>query len=136
MVGRFKAGKSAVLNTLFHPDSLLVIDPKGELAGVTGAKRRMAGDEVALDLHAAWHSDVDKAGFNPLMHLDPAVPKFYDSAEGLAAALIPGGGIVRSHFSVRLRCIIAVAMMWECKLLGASAPYSASIDGIPLVRGK
>ena len=54
--------------------SIVVIDPKGELAAVTAAYRRTVGDVVMLNPFNVL--GLGSAGFNPLAMLDPKSPEF------------------------------------------------------------
>jgi type IV secretion system protein VirD4 len=104
--------------------SIVVIDPKGELAAVTAAWRRTVGDVIVLNpfgLHAKQYPDLASAGFNPLAFLDPDAPTFYDDAAGLAEALIRVEGDAQRHFPESARGLITAAMMWERKVNGPQA---------------
>jgi type IV secretion system protein VirD4 len=104
--------------------SVVVIDPKGELAAVTSAWRRSIGDVVVLNpfgLLVEHDPGLKSAGFNPLAGLSPASPTFYDDAAGLAEALIRVEGDTQRHFPESARGLITAAIMWECKLQGENA---------------
>jgi len=99
--------------------SIVVIDPKGELAAVTAAWRRTLGDVVVLNpfgLHVGQYPDLASAGFNPLASLDENAPTFYDDAKGLAEALITVEGDPQRHFPESARGLITGAIMWERRL--------------------
>src|SRR5271156_2180820 len=104
--------------------SVVVIDPKGELAAITAAWRRTIGDVVVLNpfgLHVRQYPDLASSGFNPLAFLDPAAPTFYDDSAGLAEALIRVEGDAQRHFPESARGLITAAMMWVRKLHGEQA---------------
>jgi type IV secretion system protein VirD4 len=104
--------------------SVVVIDPKGELAAVTAEWRRTVGDVVVLNpfgLHVGRYPDLASSGFNPLASLDEKAPTFYDDAKGLAEALITVEGDPQRHFPESARGLITGAMMWERRLNGANA---------------
>jgi len=104
--------------------SVVVIDPKGELAAITAQWRRTAGEVVVLNpfgLHVGQYPDLTSAGFNPLAFLDPAAPAFYDDAAGLAEALIRVEGDAQRHFPESARGLVTAAMMWERKVRGPQA---------------
>ena len=104
--------------------SILVIDPKGELAAVTAEWRRTVSDVVVLNpfgLHTRQYPDLASAGFNPLASLDETAPTFYDDAKGLAEALITVEGDPQRHFPESARGLITGAIMWERRLNGANA---------------
>jgi type IV secretion system protein VirD4 len=52
--------------------SVIVIDPKGELAAVTAAQRCKYGDVIILNPFGVLN--IPSAGFNPLAGLDPKSP--------------------------------------------------------------
>ena len=104
--------------------SVVVIDPKGELAAVTSAWRRSIGDVVVLNpfgLLVDRDPSLASAGFNPLSGLNPASPTFYDDAAGLAEALIRVEGDTQRHFPESARGLVTAAIMWEVKLNGVNA---------------
>lgn len=104
--------------------SIVVIDPKGELAAVTAGWRRTVGDVVVLNpfgLHVGRYPDLASAGYNPLASLDETAPTFYDDAKGLAEALITVEGDPQRHFPESARGLITAAIMWERKLHGEQA---------------
>jgi type IV secretion system protein VirD4 len=104
--------------------SIVVIDPKGELAAVTAEWRRTVGDVVVLNpfgLHTGRYPDLASAGFNPLASLDETAPTFYDDAKGLAEALITVEGDPQRHFPESARGLITGAIMWERRLKGENA---------------
>ncbi|WP_424991333.1 type IV secretory system conjugative DNA transfer family protein [Fluviibacterium sp. S390] len=94
-----RAGKgvSAIIpNLLTYEGSVLVIDPKGENALITGAERARMGQTVMLvdpwDL-AAGQMDLEAAHFNPLDWLDAGDPNLAENTMLLADALVvPSGG--------------------------------------------
>src|ERR1700689_3143439 len=104
--------------------SIVVIDPKGELAAVTAEWRRTVSDVVVLNpfgLHTGQYPDLASSGFNPLASLDETAPTFYDDAKGLAEALITVEGDAQRHFPESARGLITGAIMWERRLHGAEA---------------
>ena len=85
--GTGKGTRFLIPNLLSINDrSIIVIDPKGELAAVTADYRRTIGDVVMLNPFDVL--GLGSAGFNPLATLDPASPHFYDDAAALGEALI------------------------------------------------
>lgn len=104
--------------------SIVVIDPKGELAAVTAPWRRTVSDVVILNpfgLLTQQCPDLQSAGFNPLASLEPSSTTFYDDVAGLAEALIRVEGDAQRHFPESARGLVAAAIMWECKLHGREA---------------
>ena len=85
--GTGKGTRFLIPNLLTIKDrSIVVIDPKGELAAVTADYRRTVSDVVMLNPFNVL--GLGSAGFNPLAALDPNSPYFYDEAAALGEALI------------------------------------------------
>lgn len=104
MFGPNGSGKGATIEipNLLHLGkdvSIVSIDPKGQNAAVTAARRRRVSEVVVLNpfgLHVELYPDLESVGFNPLATLDPASDRFFDQARALAEALIrvePAGKI-------------------------------------------
>ena len=79
--------------------SIVVVDPKGELAAVTAEYRRsILGERVVFinpfGVLKDWHGkdDLKSKGFNPLARLDPRAESFNAEASLLAASLITSEG--------------------------------------------
>lgn len=93
-VGPPGTGKSrgvAVWNLLQYPGSMLVTDPKGELAGWSAEARRKLGQEVVV-LDPFGVTEFPSASINPLDGLIEAVrrgERFRSEAERLAFQLLP-----------------------------------------------
>jgi type IV secretory pathway TraG/TraD family ATPase VirD4 len=91
-------GTSLIINNLcFWPGSAVVVDPKGENATVTAARRgrgsehcRGMGQTVhVLDPFRAAHVDERyRSSFNPLAELDPQAEETIDEASRLANAIV------------------------------------------------
>ena len=117
--GTGKGTRFLIPNLLSITDrSIVVIDPKGELAAVTADYRRTVSDVVILNPFDAL--GLGSAGFNPLATLDPASPTFYDDAAALGEALIH----VESkdpHWSESAQGLIVGLIMWEKLQNGANA---------------
>jgi len=93
--------------------SIVVIDPKGELAKNTAAWRRTVGEVVVLNPFDVL--GLGSAGFNPLAALDPGSPTFVDDATGIGEALIR---IEEKdpHWSESAQSLLVALIMWEVKL--------------------
>lgn len=117
--------------------SVVVIDPKGQLAAMTALQRHRMGDDVKIidpfgivagivqsnpaayrDLFAA--ELVHSAGFNPLDLLDPNSSSFYEDAAILAEAMIEVSGN-DPHWGQSAQGLMAGLIMWEKKRNGARA---------------
>ena len=68
--------------------SILIIDPKGELAEKTAKRRAKFGPVVVLDPFGKLAGRAVSAGFNPLAGLDPASKTFVPDAMHLAEGLV------------------------------------------------
>src|ERR1700688_2178381 len=85
--GTGKGTRFLIPNLLSITDrSIVVIDPKGELAAVTAKFRSTVSDVVLLNPFNVL--GLGSAGFNPLASLDPKSPYFYDEAAALGEAFI------------------------------------------------
>ena len=117
--GTGKGTRFLIPNLLSIKDrSIIVIDPKGELAAVTADYRRTLGDVVMLNPFDVL--GLGSAGFNPLAALDPASPNFYDDAAALGEALISIEGD-DPHWSQSAQGLLVALIMWEKIKNGARA---------------
>jgi type IV secretion system protein VirD4 len=118
-----------LLSDCLDDRSVIVIDPKGELAAVTAWHRHHAlGHDVRIldpfgKLHDAvkdspTHRDFIAAGltkstgFNPLRWLDPQSRNFYDDAAAIGEALIKIEG-KDPHWSESAQGLMVGLIMWE-----------------------
>ena len=109
--GTGKGTRFLIPNLLSINDrSIIVIDPKGELAAVTADYRRTIGDVVMLNPFDVL--GLGSAGFNPLATLDPKSPNFYDDAAALGEALIKVEG-KDPHWTESAQGLIVALIMWE-----------------------
>ena len=104
--------------------SVIVIDPKGELAAITANARREMGHDVLI-LNPFNVLGLGSAGFNPMAKLDPNASTFYDDAAAIGEALIKVEGS-EPHWSESAQGLIVALIMWE-KLTKGSA---ASLENI------
>lgn len=112
--GSGKGTRLLVNNLLRLRDrSLVVIDPKGELAAITADYRRKLGEVVVLNPFGVL--GLGGAGFNPLAALDPDAPSFVDDAGGIGEALVR---IEEKdpHWSESAQSLLVALIMWEVKL--------------------
>ena len=109
--GTGKGTRFLIPNLLSINDrSIVVIDPKGELASVTADYRRTISDVVMLNPFNVL--GLGSAGFNPLASLNPKSPNFYDDAAALGEALIKLEG-KDPHWSESAQGLIVALIMWE-----------------------
>jgi type IV secretion system protein VirD4 len=109
--------------------SIVVIDPKGQLAAMTAKFRHQAGDDVKVidpfgvlaEVVRARPKEyrylienglVESCGFNPLAALDPDSPNFYDDAAVIADALIKVPD-KEPHWAESAQGLVAGLLMWE-----------------------
>lgn len=86
-----RAGKSSTVlipNLLYYPGSVIIIDPKGELARMTAATRAGQLGQRVIVLDPFGTSGLPQSTFNPLDELDPASNLFIDDVAQIADALI------------------------------------------------
>ena len=96
--------------------SLVVVDPKGELAAVSAPFRRRVGRVVILNPFGVLtdrqgFEDMQSVGFNPLVAFNPASPSFNVDASLLAEAMIPVEG-KDPHWDLSARALVAALIMW------------------------
>ena len=117
--GTGKGTRFLIPNLLSINDrSIIVVDPKGELAAVTADYRRTVSDVVMLNPFDVL--GLGSAGFNPLANLDPKSPYFYDDAAALGEALIRIEG-KDPHWSESAQGLIVALIMWEKLQNGSNA---------------
>ena len=88
-----RAGKSVGLisNLLFYRGSVLVTDPKGELAELTAPRRARQGQRIhVLDPFGIAGKNVSawRASYNPLDVLEPGSPTFLEDAALIAESIV------------------------------------------------
>ena len=104
-----RSGKSSTIlepNVLFYPGSMLVLDPKGELAQLANIRRAMGHRVYVVD--GFGQSGHHSASFNPLDELNPKDPAVVDDVMSVARALVPeveGGGNAK-HFNDSARLLL------------------------------
>ncbi len=100
-------------------ESVIVIDPKGEVADVTAKHRRALGHNVVM-LNPFNVRGLGSAGFNPMAALDPKSDTFYDDAAALGEALIKVEGS-EPHWSESAQGLMVALLMWEKRERGDKA---------------
>jgi type IV secretion system protein VirD4 len=118
-----------LLSDCLDDHSVIVVDPKAELAAVCAMHRHRIGHDVKildpfgkLKAIAEAKPDVygyliendltESAGFNPLAALDPKSPNFYDDAAAIGEALIKIEG-KEPHWSESAQGLVVALVMWE-----------------------
>lgn len=122
-----RAGKGTsviVPNLLLYPGSVLVLDPKGENATLTAARRGQGEDVPAGGLSqkvyvidpfgVAQVPDHYRAGFNPFDQLEPASKTFIDDCDSIADALIVKSSGVENanYFDNTAKMILRGVIAW------------------------
>jgi type IV secretion system protein VirD4 len=89
-----------------YPGSMVVLDPKGELAAKTALARQLSGHDVYV-LDPFGQSGLRSARFNLLDELDPDTPTIIDDVFTLAQAIIVDDGDSRSqHWNNSARALL------------------------------
>lgn len=103
-----RSGKTSTVlepNLYLYPGSMLVLDPKGELAG-TARLRRVLGHQVHV-LDPFGQSGEPGASFNVLAELDPESWTVVDDVKAITHALIVDDGDARSqHWNDSARTLL------------------------------
>ncbi len=103
-----RAGKTSTVlepNLYLYPGSMLVLDPKGELARTASFRRALGHDVYVLDPFG--QSDEASAAFNALEELDPKSDTIIDDVMALTQALIIDDGDARSrHWTDSARMLL------------------------------
>lgn len=96
-----RSGKSStvLLPTLYtYPQSMLVLDPKGELAQLTAAfRRKVLGQKVYVH-DPSRCSGLISAAYNPLAELDPNSDRIVDDVDAIANTMIIDQGGSEGNF--------------------------------------
>jgi type IV secretion system protein VirD4 len=97
--------------------SIVVVDPKGELAAVTAPFRRQLGRVVIINPFGVFtdisgYEDLRSVGFNPLTSLDPDSPSFNADAGLLGDALIKCDPRESEHWGGSARALLAALIMF------------------------
>jgi type IV secretion system protein VirD4 len=103
-----RAGKTTTVlepNLYLYSGSMLVLDPKGELARLACFRRAMGHNVYVLDPFG--QSGEPCASFNPLAELDPEDPALVDDVVSITNALVPDDGDARSrHWNDSARMLL------------------------------
>jgi type IV secretion system protein VirD4 len=91
--------------------SILVVDPKGDLATMTASYRANRGSKIVM-LNPFDVLNLGSYGFNPVAALDPKSDDFPDDALGLGEALVRVQG-QEPHWSESAQDLIAALVMYS-----------------------
>ncbi len=97
--------------------SIIVVDPKGELARWTAAHRARFGDVCAIDpfglLEAVPGLNLISSGYNPMRWLDPVSEDFIDDATVVAEAICPIESKRDPHFEQGAQDVVAGLILYH-----------------------
>jgi type IV secretion system protein VirD4 len=114
-----RAGKTTTVlepNLYLYPGSMVVLDPKGELARKTAAVRRACGHDVFV-LDPFGQSGVASASFNLLAELDPDSGLIIDDVAAITQAIIVDDGDSRSkHWNDSARALLQGIILFTLTL--------------------
>lgn len=110
--------------------SILVVDPKGELAHMTAQHRRSKGSQIVrLNPFDALRLGSD--GFNPVAALEPESDDFPDDALGLAEAIIRAEG-KDPHWGQSAQDLVAALIMY----VRLTMPGTGGLGDVRTILGK
>jgi len=129
---RMGKGRDILIPALLEwNQSCIVIDPKGELAAVTGHYRRGFGDVLVLNPFDIWRqhlAGLTPARYNPVANLDPDSRSFGADADKIADAIVwhegPGE---ESHWVTSARLLVSGVIMGLAK---HGAPVDKTLGGL------
>jgi type IV secretion system protein VirD4 len=105
--------------------SMIVIDPKGQLAAITAGKRQRMGRVIILNPFGVLADELPRlqsTGWNPLLQLDPQSLDFEDGAGCIADAIIEKSDAGNSKFfDNSAENLVTALVMWERYSKGAKA---------------
>jgi len=108
-------GRDVLVGALLeYEGSCIVIDPKGQLAAITGAQRARMGQKVIVLNPLPKELPMDlgpSAKYNPMAYLDPNSDAFGPSCEAIADSIVMHEDGPNSHFSDSARQLIAGVIM-------------------------
>jgi len=109
-------GTTAIIPTLAgRVGSAIVVDPKGQNAAITSARRRDLGRDVThlnpFGLHTDKPWELKQDRYNPLRWCDPTSPNFMADVSALAESLIISEG-KDPHWPNAARDLVAAIMMF------------------------
>lgn len=141
--GSGKTRRLLIPNLLLLPNwSILVVDPKGTLAALTGPFReeRHPNSVRVIDPFGVLKSEypalvarypfLTSAGFNPVAVLDPESDDFPDDAKGIAEALIRVEDKEHPHWERSAQDLVAGLIMCDRLLSGAESSLIAVRDWV------
>jgi type IV secretion system protein VirD4 len=114
-----RAGKTSTVlepNLYLYPGSMVVLDPKGELASKTAQVRALCGHDVHV-LDPFGQSGLSSASFNVLSELDPDGKVIIDDVATTTQAIIVDEGDTRSkHWNDSARALLQGIILFTLTL--------------------
>lgn len=113
-----RAGKTSTVlepNLYLYPGSMVVLDPKCELAERTASIRRALGHRVVV-LDPFGQSGEEPSNFNPLAELDPDSVTIVDDVSGIAQAIVVDDGGHARHWNDSARALIQGVILFALTL--------------------
>jgi type IV secretion system protein VirD4 len=110
-----RAGKSRTVlipNLLVYPGSMIVIDPKGELARETALPRAERFGQRVVPLDPFGVSGFESYSYNPFDELDPSSATFIDDVRVVASALIVDGKGDNAHWTESAKALLVVLILY------------------------
>jgi type IV secretion system protein VirD4 len=109
-------GRDILIPALLEwPESVICIDPKGELCAVTGHVRKRFGEVLVLNPFDIWPkhlAGITAAKYNPMANLNPAERSFGADADKIADAIVwhegPGE---ENHWTISARLLVSGIIM-------------------------
>lgn len=123
-IGGTRGGKGTtaiIPNLCLYEGSIVCIDPKGENARITAARRGTGSDHakgmgqtvIVLDPYRESRLDEDRySSWNPLDLIDPAADDVIDRAAGIADALVIKTSEENAHFDESARILIKALILY------------------------
>lgn len=119
-IGPTRSGKGRRLlapELIYDTDrSIIVVDPKGELAKWTAAHRAQFGEVYAVDpfgVLPAAGLELPSSGYNPMRWLDPTSEEFIDDATVIAEAICPVESQREPHFEQGAQEIVSGLILYH-----------------------
>lgn len=110
-----RAGKSRTVlipNLLRYPGSVVVIDPKGELARETAIARAENFGQSVFVLDPFGTSGFESYSYNPLDELDPASPAFIDDIGLVTSSLIIDAKGEGAHWTEAAKTLVSGILLY------------------------
>ncbi|MEQ1652362.1 MAG: type IV secretory system conjugative DNA transfer family protein, partial [Hyphomicrobium sp.] len=122
-VASARSGKTSTIlkPTLFtYPGSMLVLDPKGELAAATASHRRDYLKQSVFVLDPFGSTKLPASSFNPLSELDPASATILDDVDLVCETMIlDENGADGSHWTSSARALLRGLILHTLRLPAA-----------------